>query len=334
MNTDLLKQILVIETESEKTEDMQIFLLEYCETQGYEVQQDGLGSIYVTKGKAATYPCLVAHMDTVHEIHGNGIKLIQCGDKITGFNPVLMQQTGIGGDDKCGIYAALHCLLHLEAGKAAFFVDEEIGCVGSFKADLTFFKDCRFILQADRRGKSDFITSIGSTLSSKAFQADIAQYLKQYGFACTSGSMSDVMALNQIGVGISCANMSAGYYHPHCADEYIDLNDLQNTCNLMLDICSLNKTYKFQYQEPAREKFKFWSRYDKSPRSRHYDGYSQEEKEYFSNETYGLRMDELRNFYDDKEIQKEMDAFHGMTHPAFDMNDGCEPETTHDFLKY
>jgi putative aminopeptidase FrvX len=47
--------------------------------------------------------------------------------------------TGIGGDDKCGVYACLELLKELPNLKAAFFVSEETGCHGSKKADPNFF---------------------------------------------------------------------------------------------------------------------------------------------------------------------------------------------------
>jgi hypothetical protein len=46
--------------------------------------------------------------------------------------------TGIGGDDKCGVFACLTLLKELPYVKAAFFVSEETGCHGSLKADPRF----------------------------------------------------------------------------------------------------------------------------------------------------------------------------------------------------
>lgn len=44
--------------------------------------------------------------------------------------------------------------------KVAFFVSEEIGCVGSRNADMGFFEDARFVIEPDRRGYEDLITNI------------------------------------------------------------------------------------------------------------------------------------------------------------------------------
>lgn len=261
LNLPLLHSLLSIESESGDCSRMADFLTTYCQGQGWLVASDDMGNLYVTKGESDTYPCAVAHIDTVHPITGDGITPVYIGDKVTGINPVTMEQTGIGGDDKCGIYAALHCLANLPACKAAFFVDEEIGCIGSGAANMAFFKDCRFVLQADRRGNADFVTDISGPLSSDRFQRDVKPLLTSHGFRFSHGAMSDVMALRDNGCGISCANISAGYYQPHQACEYINLPDLLKTCGLMLEICqTLNRVYRFtpaKRPRPSRKR-DFW----------------------------------------------------------------------------
>lgn len=261
LNSPLLHSLLSIESESGDCTAMSDFLTAYCQGQGLTVTQDDMGNLYVTKGEADDYPCAVAHLDTVHAITGDGITPVYIGDNVTGINPVTMEQTGIGGDDKCGIYAALHCLAHLPACKAAFFVDEEIGCIGSGAADMSFFKNCRFVLQADRRGNGDFVTDISGPLSSSRFQRDVAPLLAAHGFKASRGAMSDVMALRDGGVGIACANISAGYHNPHQDCEFINLPDLLKTCGLMLDICrTLCRVYRFTPAKRPRtpRKRDFW----------------------------------------------------------------------------
>jgi hypothetical protein len=166
-----------------------------------------------------------------------------------------MEQTGIGGDDKCGIYAALHCLSSLPCCKVTLFVDEEVGCIGSYTADISFFSDCRFILQADRRGNSDFVTDICGPLSSPAFLAAVSPIICKHGYKPCSGAMSDVMALAENNVGVSVANMSAGYYNPHEACEYINLVDLANVTAMMLEICKLKDSFPFKRDKPKRQRF-------------------------------------------------------------------------------
>ena len=73
LNSPLLHSILSIESESGDCSRMAEFLTTYCQCQGWLVTQDEVGNLYVTKGDSDTYPCTVAHIDTVHDITGDGI---------------------------------------------------------------------------------------------------------------------------------------------------------------------------------------------------------------------------------------------------------------------
>lgn len=249
IDTDLLFKILKIQSHSRECEDMLHFLYDYCTGKGYSIDFDESYNLYVTKGTSDSFPCVVAHVDTVHAITKGGIAVAQYAEAphiVFGMNPETDQLTGIGGDDKCGIYVALKCLENLPFCKSAFFVDEEIGCVGSSKANLDFFKDCRYILQADRRGNDDFVNNICGGMSSKEFQDAVLPIITKYGYKFAHGMMTDVMQLRDNDVGISCANMSAGYYNPHQKSEYINLDDLDNVTNMCLHICEeLVNTYPY-----------------------------------------------------------------------------------------
>lgn len=261
----LLQSILQIESESYKCDEMSQFLFAHAKSMGMSVSEDETGNLYIVKGKADTYPCAVAHMDTVHKITGHGIGIITVGHRVTGLNCVTMEQTGIGGDDKCGIYAALQCLERLPACKAAFFVDEEVGCQGSSRAELEFFKDCRFILQADRRGGGDWVSDISGYLGSKEFQKAVKPFLKRHGYKPCSGMMSDVMELRDNKVGVSAANMSAGYHNPHFANEFIDLKQLDNCIEMMVAISThLTEPFPFVCERAAHTQFEQWHGFSKT----------------------------------------------------------------------
>jgi tripeptide aminopeptidase len=229
------------------------------------------GCIYVTKGKATPYPCVVSHMDTVHEIVED-LTPVEINGNITGINSYTMQQTGIGGDDKVGIFIALECLHKFDNIKVVFFRDEEVGCEGSYEPDMKFFKDCNFILQCDRRGNDDFITTAGSTeLSSNKFQKEVKPILTRYGYKFNTGMMTDVMALKQSGIECSMANISCGYYNPHYADEFINLADVENCMNMVMDIITHLRgrqypcTYKKPVYKPAKVDYLNYNLWDDKP---------------------------------------------------------------------
>ena len=206
---------------------------------------------YITKGSADFYPCVVAHMDTVHPIVED-LSLLTVNENITGFNNVTMTQTGVGGDDKVGIFIALQCLNHFDNIKLVFFRDEEVGCEGSYLAELDFFKNVNFVLQCDRRGNSDFIVNAGSTeLSSKEFQNDVITVIKKYGYSFNNGMMTDVMALKEIGLPVAAANISCGYYNPHMENEYVNVPDVMNCLDMVIDIITNFGDKYYYHVKPA-----------------------------------------------------------------------------------
>ena len=206
------------------------------------------GNVYITKGKAEGFPCMVAHMDTVHDIVED-LVAIQVGRNVTGINPVNMRQSGIGGDDKVGIFIALECLRRFDNLKVVFFRDEEEGCLGSYDADIRFFKNCNFVLQCDRQGASDFvITACGVKLSSRKFQSKIAHLLNMFDYQPSLGMMTDVMALKERGVDCSVANMSCGYFNPHTPNEFVNLDDVERCLELVKSIITEMGHIKFPHE--------------------------------------------------------------------------------------
>jgi len=223
------------------------------------------GCIYATKGYADVYPCVVAHMDTVHDMTDD-LTVVEIDGNLTGFNKVKMEQTGIGGDDKVGIFVALQCLENFDNIKVAFFRDEEVGCEGSYNADVSFFDDCRFVLQCDRRGYGDFITSAsGTELSSKDFQNAVSPIITDYGYEFENGMMTDVMALKELGIGCSMANISCGYYNPHMDTEYVNVLEVQLVTNMVFEIiskCEDDYPHKYKAAVTYKPKYKDYTFYD------------------------------------------------------------------------
>jgi hypothetical protein len=250
MNTDRLVEVLGVQTASNDDFLMYDYLTHWCDERGigYKVSN---GNVYVTKGYSTRFPCIVAHMDTVHELVED-LTVVQIGHNLTGFNSVQMEQTGIGGDDKVGIFIALECLEKFDNIKAAFFRDEEIGCHGSYMADMKFFDDCAYVLQCDRQRNDDFITvASGVVLSSKKFQHDVQPIIKPYGYSLhKNGMMTDVMALKEIGVPLSMANIACGYYNPHCENEYVNIDDVENCLDMVQQIIVAfeGKYYQHNYE--------------------------------------------------------------------------------------
>jgi tripeptide aminopeptidase len=239
MDRAMLMRILKIQSVSGETGNMTRQITEECLRLGANVVIDE-GNVYAVKGKAEVYPCIVAHTDTVHEIiNSRRYKVKQKDGRIYGWDRWMHRPTGVGGDDKCGIAIALHCLKELPACKVAFFRDEEIGTVGAKLAKMEFFDDCAFVLQADRKGHDDFVSNAGGVeLFDEEFQTATRGLLHEFDFQLyTWGSLTDVMTLKEKGLDVVAVNISAGYYNPHREDEYIVVRDLLRSAALMLRLC-------------------------------------------------------------------------------------------------
>ena len=172
-----------------------------------------------------------------------------------GFSLANIQMEGLGADDKNGIWIALKCLQRYGSIKCCFFVQEEVGCIGSSKCDMDFFSDCRFVLQCDRRGGSDLIPNIGgwTELASKEF-LDAINY-EAFGYKTTTGMMTDVEALKNRGLEVSALNMSCGYYRPHTDEEYTKKTELYGCLGLVQHII---ETCQDVY--PHKEEFGYYGK--------------------------------------------------------------------------
>lgn len=243
---NLLKQLYEIHSPSGKEESMSNFLTKESIRRGARVEVDETGNLYITKGESETYPCICAHMDQVQKNHSKDFTVMRRNGIIFAYSPSRKQQQGLGADDKNGLWIALELLQKLDVLKCAFFVGEEIGCVGSSHAYMDFFKDVRYCIEPDRRNGDDLITEIGGRICSKEFLKAINY--RDFGYKPTTGMMTDVETLCENGIGVSCINISCGYYNPHTDQECTSWMELCNARDFALHICeTLTDVYPHEY---------------------------------------------------------------------------------------
>lgn len=253
---ELLKELYGISAHTHQEKDMIAFVSRKLTDLGVTFTIDKVGNIYATKGKTDTYPCLAAHLDEVHPAREKGYEVIVVRDEfIIGFNNNKREFNGIGADDKNGIWVCLKCLEKYDNLKCVFFVGEEQGCIGSRQADMTFFDDCRFVLQCDRKGNSDFISNIyGNPLCSSQFIEDAS--LGEHGYKEERGMQTDVQTLRERGLEISCANISCGYYYPHTPHEMTNIADLKKCLTLVEHIVTnCHEVYTHKVVRPQRPNY-------------------------------------------------------------------------------
>ena len=294
MNTELLFQLYAIHSPSGGEKKMRKFIKRYIYKNCGEcvVEKDKFGNLLVTKGVSDTYPCLASHIDQVQKNHSKDFKCVVVDDEVLGWSCKCHSQQGLGADDKNGIFVCLECLREFDVLKVAFFVGEEIGCVGSSDVDLDFFKDCRFIVEPDRMNGSDLITSmgVGDVCSDDFIKAIGAE---SFGYKEAVGSITDVGELVERGVGISCLNLSCGYYGAHTDHETTVLSELANCLDFVRHIImTCTDVYPFEY--------KGWYGYGGYGSYRGYGHYSRfymdEYDEYYSGGYYDDDMQTMREY--------------------------------------
>ena len=259
MNMQLLKRLYNIYSPSGKEEKMVKFLCSYIRQLpgNISMSKDKFGNLYVVKGESESYPCLVSHIDQVsHCNHSKDFKAVETREIIFGYSPKNRRFENLGADDKNGVFICLECLKKHDAIKVVFFREEEVGCRGSSEAMMSFFDDIRFVIQPDRKGNSDLITNISySELCSEKFLEEVEP--EKWGYREENGLMTDVLTLKENGLGVSCINVSCGYYNPHTDEEVTVKKDLMKSLSFIEHIIEdCTDVY------PHILDYGYWGRYD------------------------------------------------------------------------
>lgn len=252
-----LKDVLQVQSESGKSEEMSWLICEELNRLGCDWWFDPVGNIYAVKGDASLdVPCFVSHIDTVHKI----IKHYSVGlsnGVYFALDTRDYSRVGVGGDDKVGVFICLSALEKYENFRCVFFADEEIGCVGSGECQMDFFDRATVVLQADRTGNSDFISfTNGIEVCGKEFLSLVEPILERYGYSSTIGTMTDVGELKCNGLKVACANISCGYYGAHTDNEYVVVREVYGCRDLMFQIAEMCGSNK-QLHEATKSKYDF-----------------------------------------------------------------------------
>ena len=177
------------------------------------------GKFLLVRGEAPIM--LVAHLDTVH--HEKVKTICQSDD-----GNILMSPQGIGGDDRCGVYALVKAYeLADKKPWLLFCCDEETGAGGAkafaekylakkLSQELDHIK-C--MVELDRRGSHD---AVYYDCANDEFE----DYISSKGFKTAIGSFSDISLLAPA-MAVAAVNLSVGYYNAHTAHEYIDRSHLE-----------------------------------------------------------------------------------------------------------
>jgi di/tripeptidase len=247
------------------------FLINWLEENGIPFNVDEHKNIYAIKQTdefVDYFPCVIAHTDTVHSIDSINIREIFSVNEQEELKPSLKayndfgNPTGIGGDDKCGVYACLELLKELPNLKAAFFVSEETGCHGSKKADVNFFMNVGYGIQFDAPGN---VMVSEYCMGTQLFDRD-GEFFKICDVALNEGFQgrhdyqshpyTDVYALKN-SFDFACINFAIGYYNYHTPNEYVVVEDVYSgieTGKKMIEGLGYNK-YQFKSESKYYKMF-------------------------------------------------------------------------------
>lgn len=173
---------------------------------------------------------LLAHLDTVHKSPVRQICRTQDGN-------IWMSPQGIGGDDRCGVYALVTAYGKSRAKPWLLFTcDEETGGIGARK-----FRDMhrkgklpreldglKVLVEIDRKGKDD---AVYYGCDNPEFEG----YISSKGFNTEWGSFSDISVIAPE-LGVAAVNLSSGYYNAHTQHEYINKKQLDTIVRKVIGI--------------------------------------------------------------------------------------------------
>jgi tripeptide aminopeptidase len=212
------------------------YICDFLRENNIEYHVDKYNNVYATKGTSDIYPCVVAHTDTVHVLDDIIVK--QEDNKLFAVNSY-NQKTGIGGDNKAGVFVCLELLLTQDILKAGFFVSEEVGCIGSKLCDLDFMQNVGYFMQFDapfNNWVSQFSDGVKLFSKDSSFFKKINPIFKKnlpnfnkvgYGYH----PYTDVSVLGAY-FNRACVNYSVGYYNMHTKNEYVIIDDVELCLNV------------------------------------------------------------------------------------------------------
>lgn len=222
---------------------------------------------------------LTAHMDTVHKetIKDFYEYVDDKGDHI------ISSPQGIGGDDRCGIYAILEIIKEFKP-YVLFCEDEEIGGIGSTKFCETEFinelADLRFMIELDRMNGTDAVFYDCDNPEFTKFIEDTTGYKEAY------GSFSDISNLAPA-CRVAAVNLSCGYYHAHSLEEEVNVEEMLHTIEVVKKLLT-TESEQFEYIEAKYEWGAGYGYYGYSGYSSRYDWFDYDydyDREYTKNKT-------------------------------------------------
>jgi len=250
---------------ADNMDDSITLALEDVDLSKYDMISSQSGSKWaaiIPKGAKGPMPVLMAHCDIQMNVKHPTEKNLTYDEKLSKFN----SPTGLGADDRAGLFV-INRALNMHEGKfiAIFFDEEEVGCKGSRN----------FVKSKDFKEKIDPMASLyisidrtrsttgGKTVATYGHdnKAILGMFKDKLKRPEVRGSSTDCKVLSAESVeiskdnmGIACVNFSCGYQFEHTSRETLYWKELLECA---IDICAMPEKmptlWKLQYraEKPA-----------------------------------------------------------------------------------
>ena len=149
---NLLKEVLSVPTKTNQEHRMVEFLVNWLTENNIKHYVDDKMNVYATKQETSDipedfyFPCVISHTDTVHHIDTINIREMMLENAQGELKPSLKAfnnsnlPTGIGGDDKCGVFACLTLLKELPNLKQHSLLQKKLAVTVLVPQILRFLK--------------------------------------------------------------------------------------------------------------------------------------------------------------------------------------------------
>lgn len=199
-------------------------------------------------------PMLCVHLDTINT--HNNYNLSKDDINIKGSVLSLKKPTKalcLGGDDRAGVWIALRLIEAMNNNeihkkyRIGFFIDEEIGCLGSYMFQCEKYPtNCYIGLDRRSRYGRNEIATYGYE------NKNLIKIFTKLGYKEEIGSVTDASTLSMNNSrNIACVNLSVGYGNEHTQDEVLYLEAMEYTLNVLLELPQLTDLYEIEETDYA-----------------------------------------------------------------------------------
>jgi hypothetical protein len=242
LDKEFAYECMSIPTKSEMEKRLVVFIMLFCQRNHIKYEFDTYGNIYLTKGELEEgeyYPCVTSHLDSVQTKHG---PYVLCGlplDLVTtrekgGTHKVSVDGMGVGADDKGGVCISLSMFNHQPKLKACFFLEEEIGCVGSGQLNKDWFNDVGYVIGYDspELNRAAWACSGTKLFNYEFYTKHMKKVCDKWGLTrFESEPFTDVKKIREA-TQLICMNFGNGGYLAHSDTEYFIMEDMDHALGM------------------------------------------------------------------------------------------------------